>query len=75
MWLPHRLYESLPYLYVIIGALLNVGTLYVGLDAPWAPYYVGAGVLCTLFGLAVFYRRQVRRRNASSVDTNETGNR
>jgi hypothetical protein len=62
MWLPEKLYESLPYLYVVSGSLFNAGTIYLGLDAPGASYYLATGTLCTLYGLAVFFRRQVHRR-------------
>jgi hypothetical protein len=62
MWLPEWLYESLPYSYVVTGSLFNAGIIYVGLDAPGAAYYLATGTLCTLYGLAVFFRRQMRRR-------------
>ena len=62
VWLPGKLYESLPYLYVVTGSLFNAGIIYVGLDAPGAAYYLATGTLCTLYGLAVFYRRQMHRR-------------
>lgn len=69
MWLPDRLYESLPYLYVISGSLFNAGIIYVGLDAPGARYYLAAANLCTLYGLAVFFRRQTHRRPPQSQQT------
>ena len=62
VWLPEKLYESLPYLYVVTGSLFNAGIIYVGLDAPGAAYYLATGTLCSLYGLAVFFRRQVHRR-------------
>ncbi len=62
MWLPEWIYESLPYSYVVTGSLFNAGIIYVGLDAPGAAYYLATGTLCTLYGLAVFFRRQMRRR-------------
>ncbi len=62
MWLPERIYESLPYLYVVAGSLFNAGIIYVGLGAPGAPYYLATGTLCTLYGLTVFFRRQTHRR-------------
>ena len=62
VWLPERIYEALPYLYVVFGSLFNAGIIYVGLDAPGAAYYLATGTLCTLYGLAVFFRRQMHRR-------------
>ncbi|MFQ6006968.1 MAG: hypothetical protein ACE5OQ_15875 [Woeseia sp.] len=66
MRLPESIHESLPYGYVIAGALFNAGTIYVGLHAPGAPYYLAVGMLCTLYGLAVFYGREAHRRHAGS---------
>lgn len=66
MWLPDSVYESLPYVYVVAGSLFNAGTIYVGLDAPGATYYLAIGALCTLYGLAVFFRRQTNRRPPTS---------
>ena len=63
MWLPGRVYESLPYMYVVLGSLFNAGTIYLGLNAPGAAYYLATGTLCTLYGLAVFSRRQLNRRS------------
>jgi hypothetical protein len=69
MWLPEWLYESLPYVYVVSGSLFNAGIIYVGLDAPGADYYLATGMLCTLYGLAVFFRRQTHRRPPNNQQT------
>jgi len=66
MWLPQPVYESLPYMYVVMGSLFNAGTIYLGLNAPGAAYYLATGTLCTLYGLAVFFRRQTHRRPSST---------
>lgn len=71
MWLPNRVYDSLPYLYVVLGSLFNAGTIYIGLNASGAPYYVATGTLCTLYGLAVFFRRQSHRRPPSTGESND----
>ena len=66
MWLPQPVYESLPYMYVVMGSLFNAGTIYLGLNAPGAAYYLATGTLCTLYGLAVFFRRQTHGRPSST---------
>ena len=63
MWLSERVYESLPYFYVVLGSLFNAGTIYIGLNASGTPYYLATGTLCTLYALAVFFRRQAHRRH------------
>lgn len=72
MWLPDWLYESLPYALVVAGSLFNAGTIYVGQGNPGAPFYLTTGTLCTLYGLVVFFRRQMHRRPpARSKSDNE----
>lgn len=61
MRLPESIYESLPYLYVIVGVLFNIGVMYVGPSAPGARYYLAIGILCTLAGLVVFAQRRGNR--------------
>ncbi len=70
VWLPEWLYESLPYLYVLTGSLFNAGIIYVGLDVlHGAAYYLATGTLCTLVGLVVFFRRQMRRRPTNDPES------
>jgi len=71
MRLPEPIYEGLPYLYVIFGALFNAGVLYVGPYAPWAPYYLMIGILCTVVGLAVFFRRQKYRGKNPAIESQD----
>ncbi len=63
MWLPKRLYESLPALYIAIGAMFLAGTLYVGLDH-WPMFgYLAVGALCVTLGVVVTAIRHKARAN------------
>lgn len=73
MRLPEPVYEGLPYLYVIAGTLFNGGVLYVGLNAPWAAYYLVIGICCTIVGLVVFYRRQKYRGKGPAARSQDAG--
>ena len=53
MWLPKKLYESLPALYVVIGALFLAGVFYVGIDHWLMAAYLAIGVLCVMLGAGV----------------------
>lgn len=65
MWLPKKLYESLPALYVAIGALFLAGVFYVGIDHWVMAGYLAVGVLCVSLGVGV---ASVRRRARSRVE-------
>lgn len=63
MWLPEKLYESLPAFYVTLGALFLAGALYVGIDHWLMAAYLAIGVLCVALGTAV---ASIRRRARST---------
>lgn len=68
MWLPTRLYEALPTIYVIIGLTFLAGSLYIGLDHPLAPMYFMLGAGSILSGLYVSQRRLWERRQRQQSD-------
>jgi len=69
MWLPTKIYESLPVLYVTIGALLLLGALYIGVDQGLMPGYMALGWSCMIGGLFVTYIRHKARSQAESLPT------
>ena len=72
MWLPAPLYESLPYTYILIGALFISGTIYIGASAPGATLYFACGLISVVYGVVVFVLRQTYRAAAHQVDMFET---
>ena len=81
MWLPTPVYESLPYVYVIVGILLISGATYIGIETGETSLYLGAGAASVLSGVLVYVRRAAARAgerakteglNPSSPDT-QTG--
>jgi glucose dehydrogenase len=68
MWLPEPIYESLPYLYVVCGALILGGAIYVGIGTAGAPYYLLIGVLSILGGVVIYLRRTTARKAKSASD-------
>jgi hypothetical protein len=69
IWLPTKIYESLPVLYVTVGALLLLGALYIGVDHGLMPGYVALGLSCMLGGMCVTY---IRRRARSQEELYST---
>jgi hypothetical protein len=68
MWLPAPLYESLPYLYILCGALFNFGTVYIGPTAPGATLYIACGLVSFIHGVVVLVRRQVHRSTPEQAE-------
>ena len=64
IWLPTKIYESLPVLYVTVGALLLLGALYIGVDHGLMLGYVALGLSCILGGMCVTYIRHGARSQA-----------
>ena len=64
IWIPTKIYESLPVLYVTVGALLLLGALYIGVDHGIMPGYVALGLSCVLGGICVTYIRHRARFQA-----------
>ncbi len=69
MWLPKPIYEALPAIYIIVGALFLAGSFYLGLTHVAAPPYAGMGVICLLSGVFVRARRQEARRNKTAANS------
>jgi len=68
MWLPAPLYEILPYVYMLGGALFNLGTLYIGPTAPGASLYMACGLMSLVYGVVVFVRRQSYRATPEQAE-------
>ncbi len=71
MWLPAPLYESLPYVYILGGALFNFGTVYIGVTAPGASLYMACGLISIVYGVVVFVRRQTYRAEPKQIEIAE----
>ena len=69
IWIPTKLYESLPVLYVAVGALLLLGALYIGVNHGLMLGYMALGLSCMLGGICVTYVRQRARSQAESHST------
>lgn len=66
MWLPTKIYESLPVFYVTIGALILYCAFYIGVSHGLMPGYTALGLSCMIGGMFVSYIRQKAR---SQTDT------
>jgi len=72
MWLPTRVYESLPCAYVIGGLFFVAGAIYLGPGVSVAPLYLTLGIISICSGFLVFIkRRYVRNQNMRVLSQDE----
>ncbi|MEE8238024.1 MAG: hypothetical protein V3S67_06900 [Gammaproteobacteria bacterium] len=64
MWLSKPLYESLPYYYVVVGAIVLTLSLYLDYWY-WPTIFAGIGVVAVIAGLVVWLRRRGYRQSRS----------
>ncbi|MDJ0907684.1 MAG: hypothetical protein QNI99_00715 [Woeseiaceae bacterium] len=62
MWISKPIYESLPYFYLILGAISLAASMYVRYDY-WPTICFVTGVLCLVAGLVVLLKRRDARIN------------
>ena len=72
MWLPTPVYESLPYAYIIGGALFVSGAIYLGSGVAVTPFYVAVGVFSILSGVFLIIKRRRSRRKTTGAVSAET---
>ncbi len=53
MWIPTKIYEALPAIYLTIGVALIAGTLYIGLHRGLMVGYLILGLVCLTAGIVV----------------------
>lgn len=68
MHLPRKVYESLPYAYVVGGIALCGGS-YVAAEAPWTEVAFVLGAAGVVLGLVLLLRRRAYRDEASRYDS------
>ena len=72
MWLPKPIYEALPVIYMLIGALFLLGAGYLGFSHPAAVAYAGIGIVCILTGMFIRDRRhEARSQKTATPSDNE----
>ena len=68
MWLPSKLYDRLPYIWLVIGLLFFAAAFYMSFAYEWSIWYFGAGVSCFLFGVILFVIRSQRNQGPQSAE-------
>lgn len=70
MWLPEPIYRALPTLYGVMGILFIIGVIYLGVDTPMGPIYLGLGLVSLLasIGLSISRGRGGSRSKTGGSD-------
>jgi len=67
LWLPDRVYEALPWAYVLIGFAFLAGVAYLGDGDFFSGFYCALGLVSIVCGLVVlFIRSQLRARTGNT---------
>ena len=67
MWLPKFVYESMPFYYLVLGALALGGAFYFEREY-WPEVSAGVGVVFLVLGLVLLLRRKGYRSSRSRLD-------
>ena len=68
MFLPARLYEALPTVYIAVGTLLTLGAVYIGLGHTPMVGYLAVGLTSILGGVTLSsIRRRERSKSRSAL--------
>jgi uncharacterized membrane protein len=68
MWIARPVYEFLPYLYMVAGALFLAASWYLS-EGAWPLLLLGAGALCLIAGLVLWLRRRDYRTAQSEYNS------
>jgi Flp pilus assembly protein TadB len=71
MWIPKILYESIPFYYLVLGAICIAAAFYVD-SWYWAEVLAAGGLLALVIGLVLLLRRKGYRSSRSRVDFDRT---
>lgn len=69
MWLPEKLYERLPVIWLVAGVAFLAAAFYMTFAYKWSIWYFGAGVSCLVWGATLYLVRSRRGRKSPGDDS------
>ena len=72
MWLPEPVYKLLPTLYGVMGILFILGVIYLGVDTPMGPVYLGLGLVSLLASIGLSVSRGKGRNDPGSTERDDS---
>lgn len=68
MWLPQKLYQRLPVIWLIAGLAFIAAAFYMTFAYEWSLWYFGAGVSCLVWSATLFMVRSRRHKEAAAEE-------
>lgn len=65
MWLPEKLYQRLPLIWLIAGVAFISAAFYMTFGYEWSLWYFGAGVSCLVWSAILMMVRSRRNKDAA----------
>ena len=69
MWLPKKLYERLPFIWLVAGVAFLAAAFYMTFSYEWSLWYFGAGVSCLVWSGTLFLVRSRRNKEAAANES------
>ena len=69
MWLPQKLYERLPLIWLIAGVAFIAAAFYMTFSYEWSLWYFGAGVSCLVWSATLYMVRSRRHKEAAANES------
>ena len=69
MWISRPLYELLPYLYMLVGAVLLAAAWLTEATGTWPSLFLAVGALSLMGGLVLWLRRKDYRSKQAEYDS------
>ena len=69
MWLPQKLYQRLPVIWLIAGVAFIAAAFYMTFGYKWSLWYFGAGISCLVWSATLFMVRARRHKEAAADES------
>ena len=69
MWLPKKLYQRLPLIWIVAGLAFVAAAFYMTFNYKWSIWHFGAGISCLVWGATLYMVRSRRDKEAVPEDT------
>ena len=66
MWLPQKLYQRLPLVWLVAGLAFMAAAFYMTFAYEWSLWYFGAGVSCLVWSATLYMVRSRRHKEAAA---------
>lgn len=69
MWLPKKLYQRLPIIWLVAGLAFLSAAFYMTFSYEWSIWYFGAGVSCLVWSATLYLVRSRRHKDGAADES------